>query len=140
MNDITTTIELQEAIKQLEADYIVEERALKAQLHTTYEAIQPLNFIKSTLKQVAGSDEIRKTLLNSTIGLSIGYLTEKAIENKTITPIQKIAGSFVILGITEALTHHPNEVKQVGKQFFSLLKFGINKINTLHDINCEYNY
>ena len=50
MNDITTTIELQEAIKQLEADYIVEERALKAQLHTTYEAIQPLNFIKSTLK------------------------------------------------------------------------------------------
>ena len=108
MNDITTTIELQEAIKQLEADYIVEERALKAQLHTTYEAIQPLNFIKSTLKQVAGSDETKT--------------------------------ADVILGITEALTHHPNEVKQVGKQFFSLLKFGINKINTLHDINCEYNY
>lgn len=140
MKEIKTSIELQEAIRNLEADYLVEEKALKAKMHATYEAIQPLNFIKSTLQQVAGSEEIRKTLLNSTIGLSIGYLSEKALENKTISPIQKIAGSIVILGITEALTHHPNELKAIGKNFFGLLKFGINKINTLHDIDCEYNY
>jgi hypothetical protein len=140
MKEITTSIELQEAIRTLEAEYLVEEKALKAKMHATYEAVQPLNFIKSTLHQVAGSEEIRKTLLNTTIGMSIGLLSEKVLENKSISPIQKIAGSLILLSITEAVTQHPNEVKAIGKRFFGLLKFGINKINTLHDIDCEYNY
>ena len=121
MQKITTTIDLRDAIVILEGKQASDEKALKAQIHSTYEHMKPINLIKSTFKEIAASQEIKEDLFNTTVGITAGYVSKVLFESVSHSPIRKLLGTVLMFGITNVVAKHPEAVKSVGRSFFRMI-------------------
>ncbi len=84
--------------RQQETDLVL----LKAQFHTTYESLKPINLIKNTFKEVVATPNIRSTLIKNAIGLATGYLSKKVLVGSSHNPIKKVLGivlEFVVANV-----------------------------------------
>jgi len=125
MQNITTTADLSDAIAKLEAKHTLEEIALREKLQKTYESVQPVNLLKSTYQEVIGSPEagtIKNEIIDTAIGLAVGYVSKKIFDGDTHSPVRKAAGVVVQLAVTNAVRNHPEEMRAVGKMFFNMLR------------------
>lgn len=122
MEKINSELSLREAIVALETKQIEEGKVLREQFHVAYESVQPINLIKSTLKEVYNSNEIREKLITTSIGLATGYLSKTLFEGTSHSPNRKLVGTALMFGITELVANHPEEVKAFGKGVFNLIR------------------
>lgn len=122
MQKITTVAALKSAILQLEYKQAKEWPVLKEQFLITYENLKPLNVLKNTFKELTTSPDIKKGLLDTTIGLTAGYLTKAVIVGVSRNPAKIILATFLQLGITNIVARHPERIKLVASgivNFFS---------------------
>lgn len=111
MEKINSDTDLRAAIAALEQKQLVEADLMKAQFHLAYESVKPINFIKSTIKEVTASQDIKDNLLNTGVGITAGYLSKKLFEGVSHSPLRKLLGTVLMFGITNAVAKNPEVIK-----------------------------
>ena len=84
------------------------------------ESLTPANIIKSALKNVAQSPDIRTSVINTAIGIGAGFLGNKLIVGKSSNIFKRIIGSTLQLSFNS-----PNTYKPFTSSNFLLLVFNL---------------
>lgn len=119
---IVTETDLRNAILLLEARQDEEGILLKTQFLVAVESIKPINLIKNTLREAVGNEDLQDNLVNSTVGLSAGYLIKMLFQSVSGSPIKKILGTAIMFGIKNLVAQNPETVKSGGKVLFNFIK------------------
>ena len=127
MSDINSQSSLRETILLLEQQQIEQGKALKETVLEAYESIQPINIIKKTFKAVNDSSMLKEGLVSTSIGWTMGFLSERFFENKTLNPIKKILGTALIFGISNVVERNPDAFKNLGITLLNFIKYKLLK-------------
>ena len=122
MKNINSGTDLRNAILQLEGKMADEGEMLKEQFFLTIDSMKPINLIKSTFREAAGSTELQDNLINSTIGMSAGFISKLLFQGISGSPVKKILGTALMFGIKNLVAQNPETVKTWGKVFFTVAK------------------
>lgn len=121
-----TETDLEEAILILEAKKLEDEQMLKDQFHIVYDSLKPINILRNTIHQFGDSQELKTDLLNLSVGLTVGYLSEKLLVRGSHSPFKKLLGSAVMVGVTNVVAKNPEVTRMAG---LSILRFLRNKLS-----------
>jgi hypothetical protein len=108
MKKINQQAVLNEAINLLKDKQAYELQLLKTQFYTTYESLKPINLIKNGLHEVTSSPDVKKTVINTAIGLATGYISKKVLIGTTNNPIKKILGAILEFTIANVIAKNAN--------------------------------
>jgi arginine repressor len=122
MQKINSETSLREAIIQLERKRAFEGALLKEEFRITLEGLKPVNLIKSTLKEVVGSGELKDNVVNASVGAGAGFLAKIIIGSVTKSPFKRILGTVAMFGIKNVIARNPETVKSLGKAFFKMIR------------------
>lgn len=111
MTQPTAKEKLRDSIQQLEIQQAREGEELKAQFKATYESLKLVNLVKSSLKEVTESVEIKNTLFESIISVVSGYVSRKLMVNKNSNPFLKIVGLVMQFGITNLVAKNAEVIR-----------------------------
>lgn len=115
---VYTTIEdLKQAIHQKEKQQKELALLLKQQLNVAYNSIKPVNLIKNSIKEIVDAPEIRGHLINSSIGLAAGFMAKQMFVNKNSSPLRKLLGTLVMVGVTNLVSRHADPLGHLTKAF-----------------------
>ncbi len=90
---------LKESIRLLEIRQAEEGQVLKEQFRLTYESLKPVNLIKSTIRDISGSVEIRQGLFETLFSILSGYVTQKMFVRSRSNLFMKLLGTFLQFGV-----------------------------------------
>jgi len=122
MQTIITETDLRVAILQLESRQAEEGKLLKAQFLVAVESIKPINLIKSAFLEATESEDLQDNVINSSIGLSVGYLSKVLFQGISGSPIKKMLGTALMFGIKKIVAQNPETVKTWGRVIFNLVR------------------
>jgi hypothetical protein len=114
MQKIDSETSLRNAILQLENKRADEATMLKEQFYLAVDSIRPINLIKSTFKEAAASQDLKIDILNTFVGLTVGYLSKILFQSVTKSPYSKILGTTLMYGITKVVAKNPETFKSLG--------------------------
>lgn len=142
MQKINSGTELRAAIIYLENKHHKEWKVLKQQFYYAYESMKPINIIRRTLKEAAGSPDLKENLLIVTVGIAAGFLTKKYVVGDSGSPFRKLLGAALVFGITNLVATHPEAVKKVGRMGLNFIGriIGVRRHETPDDIPGETGY
>jgi hypothetical protein len=89
MNDLETRIQ---KLEQVQAQQMLE---LKASVADILDSISPANLLKSALKDVVQSPDLRNKALNTAIGIGAGLLGQKLYVGGSKNIFKRISGSAI---------------------------------------------
>ena len=121
MQKINSAEKLRDAILQLERKKADEEKMLKEQFHLVCESMKPINLIKSSFKEVAASRDLKNNILNTSIGLTVGYLSKILFERVSNSPIKKILGTALLFGMTNVVSKNSEAIKSIGSRVMKII-------------------
>ena len=124
MQKINTAEELKEAIAQLEARQASDARLFKQELQEVYEALNPVNLIKKTIKNVFQSDEVKDNLLNTSTVLIAGVVAKILFSGIRGKNTKKALISAAMVGITNVVSNNPEAVKDFALNAFKISQRG----------------
>lgn len=122
MKKVHQASELKKAILELEAKKVIEEEALKRQLHETVQILKPSNILKNTVSEVAASPKFKHNLLNLALGLGAGFVTKKIATGKKTGLLAKSLGTALQFGVASLIAKNKANEETVGNKKGSLLK------------------
>jgi hypothetical protein len=126
MQTISSESSLRSAILLLESKQAAEGKLLKEHFLVTYDSLKPVNLIISTIKEISASRDLKENILNTSVGLTAGYLSKLLFERGTKNPVKRIIGNALMFGIVNMISRNPESVKSLGNR---LLKFIGNKLD-----------
>jgi len=132
MKQITTAQELHEAIEELEQRKTEQLHALEHNFSELVENLKPANLIKNTLHNAFSSDDSKKNLLKTVIGLGTGFLSRKLIIGKSVGLLRKALGAAVEFGVAGLVAKNAEKIKEKGSSFINKI-FKKNKRRELPD-------
>jgi len=119
MENITTSIELKNAIQRLKVEQTIEEQLLKEQFYFTYESLKPINLLRSTIYDITTSPHLMDSILGTATGLATGYLSRKIMMiGASGNLFRKLLGSVMQLGVTNVVSQNPDKIKSIGQYIF----------------------
>ena len=119
MENITTSIELKNAIQRLKVEQTIEEQLLKEQFYFTYESLKPINLLRSTIYDITTSPHLIDSILGTATGLATGYLSRKIMMiGASGNLFRKLLGSVMQLGVTNVVSQNPDKIKSIGQYIF----------------------
>ena len=121
MQKINSGSDLRTAIIYLENKHQEESEVLKQKFHLAYESIKPINIIKNTLKEAAGSFDIKENLFITSVGILSGFLTRKYVAGNPNSHFRQLLGPALLLGLTTLVATHPEEVKGMGRKVLGFI-------------------
>jgi hypothetical protein len=80
MTKITNSIELREAIRDLEHQDYVNEQVIRERISNIRESIRPLNILKNTVGYLFTGPGIKTNLLRMGVGLITSFLVKKVFK------------------------------------------------------------
>ena len=113
---------LNNAILQLEIEQMEEGIRLKNHFNDAIEKLKPVNLLLSSLKEVVGSKELKGDIVTSAIGLGAGLVSKLVIKGVMKSPLRKVIGTAVMLGVTNLVARNPEKVKSMGMALFNLVR------------------
>ena len=102
---------LKESIRRVEIRQAEEGKILKNQFRITYESLKPVNLIKSSMKEIASSVEIKNSVFETIASIVTGYLSQKLIVNSKSNVFMKILGIVMQFGITNLISKNSEDVR-----------------------------
>jgi len=102
---------LKESIRLLEIRQAEEGEILKEQFKETFESLKPFNLIKSSIKDLTGSAEIKNNLFETVVSILTGYLTKKIMINTKGGPLMKILGAALQYGVTSLVSKNAEKIR-----------------------------
>jgi hypothetical protein len=118
MAPITSSETLKEAIAVLELQRKEQLVQLTANLHIVMESLRPGSLLKNALHEVSTPLELNKNFVDTSIGLTAGYLSEKLLIGKTSNPIKMLLGTALKFAVTNVVTRNPGLIKSIGIGLF----------------------
>ena len=112
MTQPTAKEKLLDSIRQLEIQQTREGEELKAQFKATYESLKLVNLVKSSLKEVTESVEIKNSLFESIISVVSGYVSRKLMVSKKSNPFAKIVALVVQMGVTKFVANNAEVIRE----------------------------
>jgi hypothetical protein len=95
----TPKIKPSEYLKQLILEKEIIQKDAEMQLRTafsnSYDSLNPLNILKSTISSVIASPSIKMDLLNSVIGFSSGFIVKKLFTRKSSNLLVNLEGMIL---------------------------------------------
>ena len=123
MNTINSETDLRNAILELERKQADEGKLLKEQFHAAYSSMQPINILKNTLKQAIRSEDIKDKIVNTSVGLTAGFVLKQVFKGVTRTPVGRIFGNLLMLGVTNIVAKNPDVIKSVGSKLLNKIRY-----------------
>lgn len=111
MAKISAADSLKESIRLLEIQQAEEREIVKQQLKITYESLKLSNLIKSSLKELTGSTELKGTLFESVTALLTGFITRKILVNSKSNVFTRILGLFMQYGVTTLVARNAETIR-----------------------------
>jgi hypothetical protein len=102
---------LKESIRLLEIRQAEEGKILKEQFKITYESLKPVNLIKSSMKELANSIEIKNSLFEAVVSVVSGYLTQKFIVRSKSNVFMKLLGVLMQFGVTNLVSKNAETIR-----------------------------
>lgn len=134
MQTIITQSDLRVAIVLLENRQAEESKLMKAQFLVAVESIKPINLIKSVFIEATESEDLQENFVNSSIGLSAGYISKMLFQGISHGPFRKIIGTAVMFGIKNIVAQNPEAIRRGGRIFFRIIRDLLsNKDKKAHD-------
>ena len=103
--------ELKQLIRTKESEIELEGRLLKIHFQRAYESLKPLNIIKSTIKQVISSPEVKTNVVDTVIGFASGFIAKKILVGKSNNVFSKLLGSLIEMTVANKVTQNADEIK-----------------------------
>src|SRR5438094_281099 len=100
MRKISTVAELKASIAELELKTKQQEQALKENAKSAVRSIRPGNLLRLGINKLATTPDIRRTAINTFVGLAAGYITRKFVVGKSKNIFKRTLGAAVQAGIT----------------------------------------
>ena len=138
MQKINSVISLKEAILELEGKQEVEKIMLREQFHATYESLKPINLIKSAFKEVSESEDLKDELVNTSIGLAVGYISKKIFEGVSSNPIRKLLGTALMFGIKSVIAKNPEAVKSMIHGLMNIIRNKLDNVNETENTKADF--
>jgi len=114
MQKTSAALNLKASIRQLEGKQANELNLLKAQFIETAESLKLINIIKSSLKDIVLSPDLKTDTLNAAIGLTTGFVTKKLLIGKTINPLKRLFGFLVEMAVAKNVAENADGIKSIG--------------------------
>jgi hypothetical protein len=111
MAKISPVETLKESIRLLEIQQAEEREIVKQQLKITYESLKLSNLIKSSLKELTSSTELKGTLFESLTALLTGFITRKILVNSKSNVFTRILGLFMQYGVTTLVARNAETIR-----------------------------
>jgi hypothetical protein len=102
---------LKEAIMMLEIKHAEEGRQLKEQLVTTFNNLNPFNFIKNAIGEISISSELKNSIIDSVVGIATGFISKKLLVGSSGSKVLKLAGVLLQYGLTSIVTKNFESIK-----------------------------
>jgi hypothetical protein len=115
MQNITSVVELKDAIQLLEAEQNIKGQLLREQLFLTYESLKPVNLLKNALKEISSTPYLIDNISGTAMGLLGGFLSKKIFVGASGNLIRKLFGSVLQIGVTNLVTQNSEIIKSVGQ-------------------------
>ena len=103
MNRITSVDALQRAIVELDIRRQEQEQELSDHFMIIYEGLKPVNFMRSSLRAIAESPDVRHQMVNAAIAMVSGYVSRKLVVRSQSGPLTRVLGTVLQLGITSLI-------------------------------------
>ena len=111
MEKQTAAEALKESIRLLEIRQEQEGEELKAQFKATYESLKLINIVKSSIKDITESVEIKNSLFESIVSVLSGYVTKKLMISSKSNPFMKIVGLVLQFGVTNLVAKNAEVIR-----------------------------
>ncbi len=102
---------LKESIRLLEIKQAEEGAILKEQFAVTIESLKPINLLKTTIKEMTNSVDLKSNLSETVISIVAGYLTKKMMVNSKSGPFMKILGAILQFGVTSVIAQNADNIR-----------------------------
>lgn len=136
MENITSAIELKNAIQLLEIEHDIAGLLLKKKFYSTYERFKPLNLIKNTFHEVVSSPHLVDDVISTGVGLATGFVSKKIVMiGASGNIIRKLLGAALQLGVTTIVSQHPETIKSIGNFIFKRILRKKEKVLPLYKEN-----
>ena len=112
--NINNSEELERVIIELEKRKVVQEVNLRAAFKATRESFRPINLIKSGIRQITHTPEIRNSAIKTAAGIGIGLLTKDMFIGRAIPIIRKLISGALENGMANGVKSTTNTIKAVG--------------------------
>ena len=119
---IQSSSDLTAAIKVLEARRIEEGEGLKKQFAMTHTSLKPSNLIKSTLRDIVGTNELKGGVVSTSLGLLASFVFNKFFMRGSAGIGRKILGTVLMFGITKIVAKHGEGISNLGHNLLSRLR------------------
>jgi hypothetical protein len=119
-NIISNYEELKNSIEALEIRQNEEMAFIKNEFQNGLQQLNPIHMIKSTFLNKSHTSGIKESLLATTVGLVAGYVSKKLFIGMSHNPVKKVAGTLVLIAITNIVASHPEQVKRIGRTVIKL--------------------
>ncbi len=113
--------ELKIAIVLLEQKRSEEKAVLKEQFSVVAENLRPVNILKRTIHEIAGSFDFKNQLVHTGAGLLAGYFTRKAMVRSSSNPFIRLAGVALQYGVTNYISQNSDVLGNKVVSFFKKL-------------------
>lgn len=102
---------LKETIRLLEIRQAEEAKEFKEQFKLTYESLKPANIIKSTIRDLAYSVEVKNNLFDTLVSLVSNYMAKKILSDSKSGFFARIFRVLAHFGITNMITNNSEEIR-----------------------------
>ena len=111
MTKLKAVDSLKESIRLLEIRQMEERNILNEQFKITLESLKPVNLIKSSIKDITSSVELKNNLFGTVISVISGYLTKKMMVGPKSNAFMRIFGSMLQFGITSVIAKNAEAIR-----------------------------
>ncbi len=119
MNNISNSEDLKNIILKLENDQILKANLVKEQFLLIHESIRPINIIKSTLAELISSPEIKTSLAEMTIGMTVGSIAKNVVVGKSHNILKQFIGGMLQMVVAKEVTKNADGIIDMGKNLFN---------------------
>ncbi|MEA4840866.1 MAG: hypothetical protein VB110_07685 [Bacteroidales bacterium] len=126
MQHITSTIDLREAIQQLEIEIEFKGLQVKKDFKFACKSLNPFNMINDTLEKAASPLLLLDKMVDTILGVATIYLTKKMIIGKSGNKFRLLAGSVMQFIFLNIITQRMDGLKSFGSHLVQTLLKRIN--------------
>jgi hypothetical protein len=109
------------AIERLEAEQKEHIDAIKTDMHDAYESLKPVHVIKTLVKELFTSPEVRQDLFQSGVGLGAGFLAKKLVVGNSHNLFKRLMGHLVQVSVTNMVNSNEEVIESKGRSLIQRL-------------------
>lgn len=112
--NINNSEELEKVIIELEKRKVVQEQHLREAFKATRESFRPINLIKSSIREITHTPEVRDSAIKTAAGIAVGLLTKDMFIGRAIPVIKKLVAGALENGVQNTFKSTGKTIKAIG--------------------------